>query len=259
MKKYKCIKAYPGTTVGKETHDSWEGTEQSLNNFPEFWEEIPQLEYEIVTFTDTYNDYSKTKEGLFTINTVYHHKEEVLLKREDIKIKRVKRLSDGQIFTLGDKVKHIEADYIYTIKNIKIHKVFYTRNSDLTWKYIGKNQIYIEEHDQKGAWLNSVNPYNVLFTTVDGVDIYLGDTFFIVNRNFRVQQCTGGHFQKERWDKYRFSSREQADKYVERNKPCLCLMDFETALNSIGYLNADQSERFADFSDKLKEILRKKL
>jgi len=87
MKKYKLIKTYPGSPllgkvlepkVEKDNEDTnnfyWEGSWFNPNDFPELWEEV---DYEIVDTTIKNN-----------------------LKQ---KISSVKRLSDGEIFSVGDK------------------------------------------------------------------------------------------------------------------------------------------------------------
>lgn len=87
MKKYKLIKTYPGSPllgkvlepkVEKDNEDTnnfyWEGSWFNPNDFPELWEEV---DYEIV---DT-----------------------IIKNNLKQKISSVKRLSDGEIFSVGDK------------------------------------------------------------------------------------------------------------------------------------------------------------
>lgn len=89
MKKYKLIKTYPGSPflgkvlepkVEKDNEDTnnfyWQGSWFNPNDFPELWEEV---DYEIV-------------------DTIMKNN----LKQE---ISSVKRLSDGEIFTLGRIIK----------------------------------------------------------------------------------------------------------------------------------------------------------
>jgi hypothetical protein len=87
MKKYKLIKTYPGSPllgkvlepkVEKDNEDTnnfyWEGSWFNPNDFPELWEEV---DYEVV---DT-----------------------IVKNNLKLKISSVKRLSDGEIFSVGDK------------------------------------------------------------------------------------------------------------------------------------------------------------
>jgi hypothetical protein len=89
MKKYKLIKEYPGSPklateltpkVDKENTDTnnfyWEGSWFNPNDFSEYWEEVLQKDYEILRTCPI-------------VGTIYS----------------VKRLSDGEVFTVGDIIK----------------------------------------------------------------------------------------------------------------------------------------------------------
>jgi len=99
MKKYKLIKTYPGSPllgkvlkpkIEKDNEDTnnffWEGSWFNPNDFPEFWEEVFEKDYEILSQVTKYNpldDYKVTGTKIYSI----------------------KRLSDGEVFTLGDTIK----------------------------------------------------------------------------------------------------------------------------------------------------------
>ena len=108
MKKFKLIKEYPGSPklgtkltpkVDKENTDTnnfyWEGSWFNPNDFHEFWEEIIEKDYEILSLNDKRNQFPifnlingcspVTGETYPTINS------------KDWNIHSVKRLSDGEI------------------------------------------------------------------------------------------------------------------------------------------------------------------
>lgn len=142
MKKYKLIKEYPGspkldtviisTTIGSydtdnnlKTYTIW-GINKNcdmgkfrLNNpedYKEFWEEIIEKDYEILSFVvttpknalkigDTIEKIGLT--NMFTGRSIdgisfTRINEKNLLKDSNWSIKSVKRLSDGEVFTIGD-------------------------------------------------------------------------------------------------------------------------------------------------------------
>ena len=110
MKKYKLIKTYPGSPllgkvlepkVEKDNEDTnnfyWEGSWFNPNDFPELWEEVVENNYEIISywsprFGDTKYLYYEGHEDWDNINKSKYHP-----------IHSVKRLSDGEVFTIGDK------------------------------------------------------------------------------------------------------------------------------------------------------------
>lgn len=79
-------------------------------------------------------------------------------------------------------------------------------------------------------------PEQHLFTTEDGIKIFKGDSFFIVDSMCRIekyiaQEChnTGGNSLL----KTAFATIDAAEKYVLENKPCLSLNDIEDYLNTV--------------------------
>ena len=110
MSKYKLIKIYPGSpklgTIVEVDKDGWCCTSCNLNpqDYPEFWEKVVEKDYEILSFKsnfytfvlddDGYYSYNKNRERLSLSN---------LEKNPLYTIHSVKRLSDGEVFTVGDK------------------------------------------------------------------------------------------------------------------------------------------------------------
>ena len=107
MNKYKLIKEYPGSLqLGTKILSD---DTQFVTNFPEFWEKVVEKEYEILSFSFNNNRIDTLREnGLYGISTG--------ICKQDIgnygidsysswDINSVKRLSDGEVFTVGDNFK----------------------------------------------------------------------------------------------------------------------------------------------------------
>lgn len=137
MKKYKLIKEYPGSpklgsVISKDNHRidlNDYTTEDSRyvvympNDYPEFWEEIVEKDYEILSFKGV-----RVKEidehGAYiyddTIKAWFRDKDNLAYLINEYGIESVKRLSDGKVFTVGDKVRGGKIKSII-IENEKIY------------------------------------------------------------------------------------------------------------------------------------------
>jgi hypothetical protein len=224
MRKFKLIKEYPGSdpvgtiiTGSKETMYSkglgyrnydWAHVE----THPEYWEEVVERDYEIMTFNYEGVSYEKVDGGYSRVNGIVHTLESHL---EDgvSKVHAVKRLSDGEIFTVGDKFKaNIGGeDVIRTIQRIKVegHRItIQHENGDLTnRKCVGIfNQIKKVKQP--------------IFLTHNGIDIFEGDTVWYVNKEnlyhdyaialARTSFNSNTHAY--------FLTREGAEEYIRKNK-----------------------------------------
>jgi hypothetical protein len=227
MKKYKLIKEYPGSPkLGCVTALSFNKHSQ----YPEFWEEVVEKDYEILSFKDigksplkglaviqkdgtysmdiSYPMYSSTKGGLLTdflnLNTWVIHS--------------VKRLSDGEVFTVGDK---------YNDCNLK--------NETIIEFQLGNNGLLVNTSLLK----NVQHIKKPLFTTEDGVNIFKDDRYWVVAKNnikyigyvisaFEIEK-NDTSFKEYNWFNYwSFSTEKAAKQYVLMNKPCLSIKDVST-------------------------------
>lgn len=111
--KYKLIKDYPGSPceVGEIVSSSWSHIKHlKVEEFPEFWERVPEKDYEILSFLTLTNApmmVGKTSEGWFTgflEEGINKNRDAEWLLQHGYIIHSVKRLSDGEIFTVGDEV-----------------------------------------------------------------------------------------------------------------------------------------------------------
>ena len=243
--KYKLIKEYPGSPklgtelipkVDKENDNTnnyyWEGSWFNPKNFPEFWEEVVEKDYEIVDF----------------------HK-------GDNKIISIKRLSDDEIFTIGDKI----------FPNNKIHK-FEIKDSILKiWHCdISFSTPIIEgPSGQPGncSWIEDISNVQKikqkLFTTEDGVDIFEGNNYYIVNKQSLiiplnpVNPIANKTFIKNN-SYYYFSTKEKAEEYIFMNKPVLSLNDVASI-----YISADKPIRdttsFSAQNRRIQDLVKSKI
>ena len=228
MKNYKLIKEYPGSPelgfiLPHTIHTEINKGEYILydriitpNKYIEFWEEVVEKDYEILEWV---NPASKCFEySLRQINSTWI-------------IKSVKRLSDGEIFTIGDKVKGFQSDTNpFTINNI------YIRNNDLIFASYPKDATVTKG---RSCYLTTYTPEKVkqpLFTTEDGVDIFEGDLYCSINVTFFNNYGMQIAFSKKSpdltpfWQSNRsvcryFSTKEKAEEFIFMNKPCLSLND----------------------------------
>ncbi len=204
------------------------------------WEEIKEKEYEILSFINKNNQiFSKTWQSV-----LYHHfyitfgflLEEILtgkddeyrikndglrssgykVKDQEFKIYSVKRLSDGEIFTIGDDIENGKITEITLYTNGPI------KNSQ-TWLGI-TSDMGIDLRDAKKV------KKQPLFKTEDGVDIYEEDSYYPLAEDFVIcNKCTypAGHKAFKV-----FSTKEAAEEYVVLNKSTLSIKEVLDVFNN---------------------------
>jgi hypothetical protein len=244
--KYKIIKEYPGSpslgcVINKETLN-W----SAIKNYSEFWEEVIEKDYEILSILIRRSDKHQQTIVSSTDSDDYITS---LINCDGNSIHSIKRLSDGEIFTIGDNVKSSTCNVPNTILSIELinNKIrVYPRNS-----------FY---------YLNDVKKVKQpLFKTEDGVDIFESDkTYYVFND--LTHQCNssfqnkwevlGGYVQNYNFNKgneyYKvFSTKEKAEEYIVNNKPCLSLNDY--------YSLFDDYIRDNGIGKKLQELIKQKL
>ncbi len=251
MKKYKLIKKYPGSpkSLGIThqfyqlnekgcTSEEWMG-EKYYSNHPEFWEEVIEKDYEILSWicTNPNSNYNilnsiatKTDDGTqWLIETTRCASRVRTSCLDDYAIHSVKRLNDGEIFTIGDEI---------------IHKV---RNSKpigkLTNLWISYEQLRGDINNLGVVLCNDIDKRNdiivykkPLFTTEDGIDIFKGDKFYIViiPNKWQALERIGGDgldFKEEAIRKRCFSTKKAAEDYIFFNKPCISINEFLKTLD----------------------------
>lgn len=176
-----------------------------------------EKEYEIISFCNNTFVIHKNPNGTFG---GFDAEEQVLLSSSIHKINSVKRLSDGEIFTVGDKV-FTQIDLIINFK-------------------LGSNGIFAEvgvsPHLPPAMMikLKELRKYvEYVFKTEDGKEIFNDDFYYVVERDYSIGDGTGGDdYHRTSHVLTTFSTREAAEEYILMNKPLLSLKD----INNIGKL-----------------------
>jgi len=175
------------------------------------WEEVVEKEYEILSFVCDLGyikvDLTRNKDGFYGI---YNVEEKVLINSNLHHIHSVKRLSDGEIFTIGD----------LTTKGV-ISK----------FEFIG-DVFSVSVGDQKTLLRTFDKVKQPLFVTEDGVSIFLGDRFQAVQKS-TFNLLADCQFDLDNKDWITFSTKEKAEEYILKNKPCLSIADVFKVLKTV--------------------------
>lgn len=284
MKKYKLIKEYPGSPKVGTIFEYWtDGISEQVYNksitpsfislktvkkYSEFWEEVIEKDYEILSFkqnsgiTDLWTNFGLEPNcwcrnvNNFPVTKGYTL--EQILNNSLYYIHSVKRLSDGEIFTIGDKY-----EVMNPIKETRTIASF----------HLSDNTLVIHPEEFGYSLLNDISFLKKpLFTTEDGVDIFENKDgeikyWTLYNEN---SQCKANIWKisdapiivknliphrtevLKRIGLLRFSTKEAAEEYRLMNKPCLSIEE----VMSVAY---NPVESRTSSSRKLKEIVKSKL
>ena len=201
--KYILKKEYPGSPKLGNIIDNLEN--DWIENYPEFWEEVVEKDYEILSLAR----FCSIKPTITDVSDYGDEFIEAMLKCDNARIHSIKRLSDSQIFTIGDELKNNQ-------KIISISLI--------------DNQIRIYPQYSFYYLKDIVKVRQKLFTTFDNVDIFEGDISFGVNSNFKLSEVK--HINKLYIypNVKEFSTKEKAEEYILLNKPCLSYGDVQEYL-----------------------------
>lgn len=252
MKRYKLKKWYPSLhhfvkegdilqfentedrkILGHKYGYEWYLPIKEVEEYTEFWEEIVEKDYEILSIRGNLTGQVYSTDDLPDLEGQY-----LSCKGKSV-IWSVKRLSDGEVFTVGDKVKHTIKCGTFIIEEFMLCKDNYIRvlhkNGSSALKYFET----VEE---------------CLFTTEDGVDIYDGDMCWCVSKDYyTMAHYTMGEAASvylPHVNAY-FHSKEKAEEWIRNNKPKYSLRDIEEAMN--------EGMKFRDFASSFKSQLSVKL
>lgn len=253
--KYKLIKEYPGSpkigTIERIDHTSSIHMMinghygYSIKNSPEFWEEIVEKDYEILSFKGILD----SNNGLFTLrpNNNYYwsiwnnnhpgQSLENMLKWNTVIIYSIKRLSDGEIFTIGDEIESVCKPYkSYLIERIDI--------KDNKIRIYGKSFLYSLDRLK-----HSKKP---LFTTEDGVEMFKGDKYWVVYDGYKLSNSafTADIDYRLSITDLRFASHKEAKEYCFNNKPALSLNDVKKNFKG-------DDDQWSELITKLEKIVNK--
>lgn len=136
-------------------------------------------------------------------------------------IKSVKRLSDGQVFTVGDKDEYGRVITEFTEHSNEVFARVQGCN--------GSNGICSDE-----IKLNVLSKgKKPLFQTEDGVDIYIGDSYYSVTDDFEILHTTNVSYDILTHKPIAFSTEQSAENYIIENKPCLSFKDIVCSYNMV--------------------------
>jgi len=228
MIKYKLIKEYPGS------HPKGSVSKLDYSNYPDFWQKVEELDYEILSFkninsgslVDLHSNNLYCCKESDTYKGIGVETKEDCMSKESLCIHSVRRLSDGEVFTIGDS---IDFEDFGNKGNQPIEKIEidYFDNTRIT-AWDGPYGIGISK------WKNQ-SIKNPLFTTEDGVDIFEGDDFFFPNTHVWVISKTKADTKMIHHvievNKYKtFSNKEKAEEYLLLNKPCLSIQEVKNIM-----------------------------
>jgi len=188
MKKFKLIKEYPGSDhegiiVSLKTPNGlYEGYQYNyyskhVENQPEYWEEVIEKDYEIL------------------ISRVVP--QEIL---------SVKRLSDGEVFTVGDLITGYSYEDARSIQTIKI------------CRYTGI--IKLEQEKGLTSLCAATKVKQPIYLTHNGKDIFIGDKVWYVNKENFYYDCILALPEVKFNSEIRayFLTRVEAEDYIAKNK-----------------------------------------
>lgn len=234
MSKYRLIKKYPGSpelgTIITQTN-GYGMTYIEAHKYPEFWEEVVEKDYEILSFKSKCEQYRilDTNTGLYKYFKPGHHEllsKKYLIQEGSYQIHSVKRLIDGEVFTIGDKVRDSLTDRM-TDNKVKTISHF----SSVATPGGGSCLIVQFESGITSVLSNISKVEKPLFTTEDGVDVYVGDRISTVLLSdmeiFTADGLVGRDTKPAEGFKY-FSTKEKAEEHILMNKPCLSVADICT-------------------------------
>lgn len=213
INKYKLIKTYPsspelGIIIERGHSAHWfkqndftriENNDFKPSEYSEFWELVVKKDYEII---------KQIPDGK---NRSDH----------DWNIYSIKRLSDGETFAIGDKIKLKKWVTLCTIVSFEI--------IENNLKFIIKDT---EAQSSYSNWKDFIK-IKPSFKTEDRVDIFVDDEYFVVNSDFEIERyvlCTTPNGIKQ------FSTKDAANKWILKNKHSLSLNDvFDTLIQIYPY------------------------
>ena len=242
--KFKLIKKYPGSPPLHTIEEFWQPDWGFMKDNAEFWEEITtcsccgseiqvsqkvdckcdKKDYEILSFVYPDGSICDRYKSIF-IDHLDLLEGRIPGFKPTCKagIHSIRRLSDNEVFTIGDRMYYKDED-----DNLK-------RNGcPITSFTIEGDKIYVNSHNvvkNKGNILENWTKWVKLklFTTKDGVDIYVGGWAWLLHKHTFIVSSGSIHFNnpiyKDSGADWKFSTKEAAEHFAIMNKPCLSIED----------------------------------
>lgn len=145
----------------------------------------------------------------------------------DVKIHSVRRLSDNEVFAIGDRVTYTPvAKYTWIIDHFKESST--DKGKMLVFS---KYEANVEALDNDLAKVNSP-----LFVTLDGKEIFEGDLYYWVDKEYATVQWRGKKANADSGkikDMLYFSTKEAAEQWVHMNKSVISRQHLIEALKDV--------------------------
>ena len=236
MTKYKLIDTYPNSLpIGSIVVQTEHGYDyinhpgkcrffstSEIENYPRFWEKVVEKDYGILSVKC-----KRTEE----IYKGYEFELVNKLKTNKYTVYSVKRLSDGEVFTVGDRLQlRMSNDKWWNNDDCILYKIAIFSN---------ELRFYIDQKQYKNAcysnplkdWRKAKMP---IFQSEDGVDIFEGDIVYSVLRNPSVgDQVLKIKVESERFrfaHRVYFTKRKTAEKWIDENEPIYSKKQIRDAL-----------------------------
>lgn len=224
---------------------------KEVENHPEFWEKVEEKDYEILSFIRIGSmDYGgaifSLQNGLYSAGTMDNKLSLIYCLKEGFNIHSVKRLSDGEVFSINDNAQ-TKSKNPHTIMSFYIKQKHLSRG-----EADGIDRIWVNwEEDYGGNWLENIEKIKEpMFKTEDGVDIYEGDAYysvvisdFVIRGPFTLGFDTSGYYTNPATCKV-FSTEKAAKGYIIYNKPCLSVMDIVLLITTLRISEIDKLWEF---------------
>lgn len=193
----------------------------------EYWKEIISKDYEILSFRSKKLSYyipRIQKDGTY-LDCPINSQEgngaslEWMLNEREYYIESVKRLSDGEVFCLGD----ICFPTSTPSNKLPISEIWFTLSGDL--------RLSSDNYTMSIGGLTKYEEPKVLFTTADGVNIFKNQPYYgVYTKTFQLEYLEEGidyELSNDDFDEtyITFSTKEKAQEYILMNKPVLSLND----------------------------------
>lgn len=201
------------------------------------WEEVKEKSFEIISFSyeqfwgkgnyailNNEGNYAILKGKSWSLKDLL--KDRVCVESGQVKIHSVKRFSDGEIFTVGDKAKDGKYGTVDIIDRLSISNCgnsIYVATKGLNW----------------GQHIEDIDKVVPLFKTEDGVDIFCGSTYYCVNTAphlWSLFEQTAKQRTNLNKGVLAFSTKKLAEAYLLMYKPSINLHDVLVVLGGKTWL-----------------------
>ncbi len=215
------------------------------------WEEVVEKDYEILSFRRNKDSKYEGTQFNLTPNGLYNPN----FKVSDLSLEhclnggfdiwKIKRLSDGEVFTVGDRAITKFSDYgiIVEFEN-KFNNIYITTKK-------GKNRCMLKD-------LKPIK--KPIFTTEDGVELIAGDRYYVPQVEGKLRRLTGSEIMfyvepdMPEDETKRFAKKENAQAYIENNIELFSAKDIYELLKKYSRMMVDSSI-YLELSKMVKERL----